>query len=106
MPEVLDFEVAFRQIGASSCSLLLGNGFSAAHCGGYKTLLEKSGLDPQEPCRVLFDKLGEFNFERVVRVLEDASVVVEAYGDQSGSNTLRADAQLVRLALITAVRSS
>jgi hypothetical protein len=105
MPEVLSYDAALKQIGMQSCSLLLGNGFSAAYCG-YQTLLEKSGLAVDAPCRVLFDRLGTFNFERVVRALEDASEVVAAYGQKEQSEALMGDAKLVREALIKAVRST
>jgi hypothetical protein len=56
MTEVINFDTALKQIGADSCSILLGNGFSHDYCG-YKTLLEKSGLPADAPCRRLFDRL-------------------------------------------------
>jgi hypothetical protein len=78
MPEVITFDAALKRVGAESCSILLGNGFSADYCG-YKTLLEKSGLPADAPCRILFDSLDTSNFERVVRVLEDAATVEAAF---------------------------
>jgi hypothetical protein len=105
MPDVISYDAALKQIGAKSCSLLLGNGFSADYCG-YQTLLERSGLADDAPSRVLFDKLNTVNFERVVRALEDASVVEYAYGREEQSKALIADAMIVRKALVTAVRNA
>jgi hypothetical protein len=105
MPGVIGFDEALNKIGAESCSLLLGSGFSADYCG-YQTLLAKSELAEDAPCRRLFDKLGTCNFERVVRALEDAAVVGAAYGDDKQKEQLLADAEAVRQALITAVRAA
>jgi hypothetical protein len=95
MPDVISYDAAEKQVGAKPRSLLLGNGFSAKYCG-YKNLLEKSGLAENAPARVLFDRLDTVNFERVVKALEDASIVEAAYGHGDQSQALIADAMLVR----------
>ncbi|MDB5620404.1 DUF4917 family protein [Tardiphaga sp.] len=105
MPEVIDFKTALNSIGAESCSILLGNGFSHDYCG-YSTLLEKAGLDAGEPCRRLFDQLDTPNFERVVRALEDASTVEATYGHTQHAARLLADAGVVRRALISAIQAA
>jgi hypothetical protein len=105
MPELISFDAALKQVGTKSCSLLLGNGFSADYCS-YKNLLEHSGLADGTPTRTLFDFLATFNFESVVRALEDAAVVEAAYGHNEHSDALFADARLVRQALVTAVRTA
>ena len=58
------------------------------------------------PCRKLFDKLDTPNFERVVRALEDAAVVKDVYGDGDAAAELRAEAETVRKALITAIQAA
>jgi Domain of unknown function (DUF4917) len=100
MPDVIDFDKALKKIGADSCSILLGNGFSAAYCG-YRTLLEKSGLPEDAPCRRLFDRLDTPNFERVVRALEDAAELEDVYGNAAEAARLLDDAEAVRRALST-----
>lgn len=105
MPEILRFDAALKKIGNESCSILLGNGFSATYCG-YRTLLEKSGLAANAPCRILFDRLDTPNFERVVRALEDAAIVERAYGREAEAEKLLADAEVVRRALITAIQAA
>lgn len=105
MQDVISFDAALKKIGADSCSILLGNGFSADYCG-YKTLLEKSGLPNDAPCRVMFEKLDTLNFERVVRALEDAAAVEDVYGHQEQVGRLLADAEAVRKALIGAIQAA
>lgn len=105
MPDILTFDAALKSIGDKSCSILLGNGFSAAYCG-YRTLLEKSGLDEGSSCRALFDRLDTPNFERVVRALEDAALVDQTYGRDDQATQLLADAEIVRKALITAIQAA
>lgn len=88
-------------------SLLVGNGFSIAQAGGqfsYSALLEKSGLQPGTPIRQLFDTLATVDFELVMRALQDAAQVENAYGAADRATMFRNDAAAVREALIHAVR--
>lgn len=105
MTEVLDFDKALKQIGAEPCSILLGNGFSYDYCA-YTTLLGKSGLPADLPCRRLCDRMGTKNFEQVILALEDASVIAKAYGNDEQSDILVRDAELVRRDLITAIQAA
>jgi hypothetical protein len=105
MPDVISFDKALEKIGADPCSILLGNGFSAQYCG-YRTLLEKSGLADDAPCRQLFERLDTPNFERVVRALEDAAEVEDVYGNTTEAARLLDDADTVRKALITAIQAA
>ena len=77
----------------------MGNGFSIKRIN-YKTLLEKSGLRTDDPVRILFDRLGTVDFERVVRSLEGASVVERAYGNDKHADLLNSDANRLREALV------
>jgi hypothetical protein len=91
----------------SKRSLLIGNGFSIAQAGGqfsYSTLLEKSGLQPDSSIRNLFDTLGTVDFELVMRALQDAAKVEDAYGAADRATLFGNDAAAVREALIHAVR--
>jgi hypothetical protein len=105
MPKVISYDEAMKQAGGKDCGLLLGNGFSIRHFK-YNTLLEESGLKPDEPIRLLFDLLETVDFERVVKVLEDASVVETVYGNDPHSAELQTDANRLREALVHAVRTS
>lgn len=98
MPNVISYEEAMKQVAGKECALLLGNGFSIQHFN-YKTLLEKSGLEIDDPTRLLFDSLETVDFERVVRALEDASVVETVYGNDIHATELTSDANRLREAL-------
>jgi Domain of unknown function (DUF4917) len=105
MTKVISYDDAMKQAGGKDCTLLLGNGFSIKYFN-YKNLLEKADLKADDPMRVLFDKLGTVDFERVVRALENASVVERAYGDDPHADQLMADANRLREALVRAVRGT
>jgi hypothetical protein len=105
MPKVISYDDAMKQAAGTDCGLLLGNGFSIQHFN-YKTLLEKSGLKADEPIRLLFDLLETVDFERVVKTLEDASIVETVYGNDPHSTELLADANRLREALVQAVRTT
>jgi hypothetical protein len=108
MSKILSFEDAIKSSGSNTRSVLLGNGFSIAQAGGqfgYGSLLEKSGLPNDNPIRNVFNVLETFDFEKVMKALEDASQIELAYGDNDRSNKFRDDAAAVREALIFAVRA-
>src|SRR6266478_1879089 len=104
-PEILSFEDAMKASGNNARSLLLGNGFSIAQGGGqfsYGSLLEKSGLAKGAPIRNVFDALKTFDFEKVMKALENASQVELAYGDKDRAKKFNDDAGALREALISA----
>jgi hypothetical protein len=109
MSEILSFKDAIRESGPPNTrSVLLGNGFSIAQAGGqfsYDGLLEKSGLRNDNPIRNVFKVLKTFDFEKVMKSLEDASQVELAYGDKDKSKKFKEDATAVREALILAIRA-
>jgi hypothetical protein len=105
MPNVITFEDAMMKAADKDCSLLLGNGFSARYFS-YPTLLEKAGLQEDDPVRILFDRLETRDFERVVKALENASTVEMAYGDDERAAQLLSDADRVREALVHAIRGT
>lgn len=100
---MITFSQAIAQVGNSQKSLLMGNGFSIGYFN-YANLLDQSGLEPDEPLRILFNQLNTVDFERVMRSVEDAAVVIRAYGGADQALTLEREADLLREALIHAIR--
>jgi Domain of unknown function (DUF4917) len=108
MPDVLSFDEAIKASGSRIRTLLLGNGFSIAQGGGqfgYKTLLEKSGLAENDPIRNVFRILDTFDFEKVMKALEDAAIIESAYGEENRSKKFFDDAARVRDGLVHAVHA-
>jgi Domain of unknown function (DUF4917) len=103
--KIISYDDAIKLAGGKNCTLLLGNGFSIKYFN-YKNLLEKADLPAGDPVRILFDRLGTVDFERVVKTLEDASVVERAYGNDVHSDALVVDANRLREALVHAVRGT
>jgi hypothetical protein len=78
MPELLSFEDAIEASDTAARSVLLGNGFSIAQAGvqfSYATLLEKSGLADGSPIRNVFKVLNTFDFEKIMKALQDAAQI-------------------------------
>ena len=90
MPKVISFDDALKDAGGKDCSLLLGNGFSSRYFS-YRSLLDKADLKPEDPVRVLFDRLKTVDFERVVKALEGAREVEMAYGNKDHAEQLIKD---------------
>jgi hypothetical protein len=105
MPEVITFDEAIKATDGKDRSLLLGNGFSIKHFS-YETLLAASGIAAGSALRSVFDALKTVDFEKVVRGLENASVVEAAYGHVARATELSDDAQKVREALVQAVNAT
>jgi hypothetical protein len=105
MPEVITFDEAIKATDGKDRSLLLGNGFSIKHFS-YETLLAASGIAAGSALRSVFDALKTVDFEKVVRGLENASVVEAAYGHVARAKELSDDAQKVREALVQAVNAT
>jgi len=106
--DILTFGQATELSEGPDRSVLLGNGFSIARAGGvfnYANLLDKSNLPESSSIRNVFRMFGTFDFEEVMRALEHAARIEEAYGDKVRSAKFRDDAALVREALIHAVRA-
>jgi hypothetical protein len=107
MSDLASFEDAIKATAKEARSVLLGNGFSIAQAGGqfaYATLLEKSGLAEDSPVRNVFNILKTYDFEKVMKALQDAAQIELAYKDHDRSKKFGQDAGAVREALIHAVR--
>jgi hypothetical protein len=105
MPDIMSFDEALKQTDAKDRRLLIGNGFSIRYFN-YKTLLDTAGLTPNDPLRALFRALNTFDFEVVVRALEDASIVEKSYENDNQAKTFSHDAIRLREALVQAVRGT
>ncbi len=106
MTDVISFQEAIKASGSLRRTILLGNGFSIAQGGdrfSYSSLLEKSGLRDGSLIRKAFKILKTFDFEIVMKALEDASQIEVAYNDEVKAKTFRDDAAAVRESLIHAI---
>ncbi len=105
MPEVISFDEAIKLTEGEDRALLIGNGFSAKYFT-YLTLLDALELEEGEPIRNLFAKLETADFELVVRALEVAVVVEQAYGNDEHAAELELHGQEVRHALVHALNKT
>ena len=105
MPDVISFDEAIERTKGEDRALLIGNGFSAKYFT-YASLLEASDLEEGSPSRNLFERLETADFEAVVRALESAVVVEQAFKNEDHAEELRASAQKVREALVAAVQKT
>ncbi len=108
--EVLTYQDAVAALPAGRKHILLGNGFSIAcdlvfKYGSLYDAAISAGLS--ERAQGVFQRLGTNNFEGVMRLLEDANWVAQAYGllDSSDSEILM-DVEIVKRTLVAAVASS
>lgn len=105
MQKIIKFDEAIEATDGEDRALLIGNGFSAQYFD-YQSLLEKSGLDDGTPLRNLFTALNTVDFEVVVRALERAVVVENAYGNSTRAKEFDDDAQKVREALVRSINDT
>lgn len=105
MSNIMKFQEAIERTKGKDRSLLIGNGFSAQYFS-YRNLLEKSNIVENLPVKRIFEQLNTVDFEAVVRALEDAVIVEQAYGHDEHAGRLKQDAQAVREALVEAVRET
>jgi hypothetical protein len=105
MPKVISFDDALKETDGEDRALLIGNGFSAQYFT-YTSLLAESGLEESTPLRNLFSALKTADFEAVVRALESAAIVEQAYGNEDHAKEFETHAQEVREALVRAVNKT
>lgn len=108
--EVIEYDELRERLGHGRQHVLLGNGFSIA-CDPifrYERLYDaavEAGLS--ERAQAVFERLGTSNFERVMRLLEDAWWIAELYGLSDGSESeMLADVNIVKETLVDAVADS
>lgn len=105
MAQLITFDEAIERSDARHREILLGNGFSIRHFS-YRNLLEETELDKSDPIRELFSKLDTYDFEAVIRALDDATLVASAYGDKDRSDRFSVDAVRVKEGLVHAIRGT
>ena len=92
-------------------SILLGNGFSQAWDAtifNYENLLDSADFDERETVlRPLFERMGTYDFELVMKQLIAAENVLEVYGcEQAVLDQVREDKEVLKSALITAISNT
>ena len=92
------------QFGGSR-AVLLGNGFSVAQSAsfGYKDLLNESDIDKYPSLEKVFDNFDTVDFEKVIRHLENAGTVAQAYCRSPEATEYITGAKEVRKQLIEAI---
>ena len=106
---VQTFEKAMEAIsGAKQTVLLLGNGFSIAlktDIFTYGSLYENANLDALPNVKKLFDILETKDFEIVIKHLQDAATVVQAYKPDETAliTSLRDDASKLKDVLVATI---
>jgi hypothetical protein len=108
MVDVAQFSDLIGELYAqSSRNLLLGNGFSIAlkpDIFTYGSLYENADFSGASHLPAVFEALGTTDFEIVIRTLQGSAVLVRIYGgDASLSQSLMADAQYLKEALVQAI---
>ena len=102
--EIITFKEAINRTKNIELSLLIGNGFSMPYFR-YENLLDHANFESESPVSKLFKNHFEtVDFELVIRALEDAATVADAYDLSDNSRRFRNDANEVRKGLVHAVR--
>ncbi|MBB3180988.1 DUF4917 family protein [Variovorax sp. Sphag1AA] len=92
-------------------AILLGNGFSRAWDNDifdYSSLFQAANFEGRDAeIRALFDRLGTWDFEAVMRSLVSSQIVGEVYGfDPSLITAIKGDQEILKRALLAAVSKS
>ena len=110
---MLTFKQAIEQSGKyNKRHLLLGNGFSISCCPDifvYQKLFDRADFSDLSPsAKLAFEALGTQDFEKVIKVLRDASAVLAAYSgtDEELIKQLKEDANGLREVLVHTIASS
>ena len=93
------------QFGGSR-AVLLGNGFSVAQSAsfGYQDLLNESDIDKYPSLEKVFDNFDTVDFEKVIRHLENAGTVAQAYCRSLEATEYKTGAKEVRKQLIETIK--
>jgi hypothetical protein len=104
-PRHVEYEELFESAGSKPDSLLLGNGFSMAADPrfSYGSLYEAVRSELSGPQLALFERIGDYNFEQVLRALGTTLATLECYKAKNTAQLVD-DRDAIRIALINAVR--
>ena len=96
---------AYIETNSYSKTLLIGNGFSIDYLK-YDDLFRAYTANYSNNKKIidLFKRLGTTDFEKVLRSLDEACIVAQAYGNCPHANEIKRDAQALREALIETIR--
>lgn len=103
--KIISFKEAIEATEEKNRTLLLGNGFSIKFFS-YDDLLIASGIEEGTSLRELFSILDTKDFEHVIRSLEDAALVADAYDDKDMASNFKSDANQLRKGLIHAINET
>lgn len=109
---MITFEEAWNQIDEAEIPLiLLGNGFSQAWRHGvfnYANLFDKANFGTRDAeIKSIFEKIGTYDFEAVMRALVSAKIVIESYDSASPLiATIEADQEILKNSLLSAISNS
>ena len=112
MTTVLLFDEAIKQSGRfKKRHLLLGNGFSIAcrpKIFSYASLFEQADFSSNSRLPAAFNVVGTTDFERVIRLLEDAARVLPAYSGEltKAAEQMAADGEALKDILIRTVANN
>ena len=104
--KIISFKEALSQCTGKK-HILLGNGFSIA-CRSeiflYKNLYESADFSNNEHIKSLFSKLGTYDFEEVIQVLDKSSFILPLYNtDPNLRNSLKDDSSLLKEILLKTI---
>ena len=104
-PEYIPFGIAINETAPWNRAVLLGNGFSIAQSASffYTNLRKVSGIDKNPILEKVFKNFDTVDFEKVMRHLENAGTVAEAYNRIPEATEYKTDAKEVRKHLIEAI---
>jgi hypothetical protein len=113
MPEILSFQEALHLVpGAKKPHLLMGNGFSRALRNGifaYDAIFNQADFGKlSAKAKRSFEVLDSTDFERVIKALQDARLLVQLYESKNRAlaNRLRKDAEGLKEVLVKAIASN
>lgn len=106
MNNLLSFEDALIETEIHSKTLLIGNGFSIDYFR-YKDLFQACSSNSFLDKNIinLFYLLGTTDFEKVLRSLDEAYIVAQAYENSPHADEIKRDTQALREALIKTIKS-
>ena len=106
-PAWISFLEAIQEVQSCSRAVLLGNGFSIAQVGqslAYSNLRKESDIDKKTSLESVFDTFNTSDFEKIIRYLETAEKVAQAYNREPEASEYKTDAKEVREQLIKAIK--
>lgn len=113
MPEILSFQEALNLVsGSKNPHVLLGNGFSRAlknDIFAYDAIFDQADFGKlSAKAKRSFEVLNSTDFERVIKALQDAWLLVQLYESKNRAlaNRLRKDAEGLKEVLVRAIASN